>query len=143
MLEFINNNGILFSGIFSVIVALISAVVSLIKDNKANKTETIRSLKKELEEAKKELAEVRDELAQVNNLENAEKNIDKTHGQIYHERFPDGTSRTICGFCWEKEHLKIPTVVELRQVGYPQETYYEGYCKSCKSNCIENIELPF
>ena len=71
MLEFINNNGILFSGIFSVIVALISAVVSLVKDNKASKLETIRSLKKELEETKKELTAVQNELAEARSLENA------------------------------------------------------------------------
>lgn len=143
MLEFINNNGILFSGIFSVIVALISAVVSLVKDNKASKLETIRSLKKELEETKKELTAVQNELAEARSLENAEKNIDKTHGHIYHEKFPDGTSRTICGFCWEKDHIKIPIVVDLCYEEYNRQSYYDGYCNSCKAHCIENVSLPF
>jgi len=143
MLDFINNNGILFSGIFSVVVALISAVVTLRKDNKASKLETIRSLKKELAETKQELADVQKELAQVKSLEEAEKTIDKTHGHIYHEKFPDGTSRTICGFCWEKEHIKIPIVVDLCYEEFTKQHYYDGYCNSCKAHCIENASLPF
>ena len=67
------------------------------------------------------------------------KNIDKTHGSIYYEGFSNGGSRTICGFCWEKEHVKIPIVTELCYDEFQKQYYYSGYCNSCKAHCIENI----
>lgn len=140
MLEFINNNGVLFSGIFSIIVALISVIVSIIKDNKKNRTDTIRTLRKDLASAQAELAIVRAELEQSQSIEHAEESIDKTHGAIYHEKFANG-SRTICGYCWEKEHIKIPIVVDLCYEEYTRQHYYSGYCRSCKEHCIENVTL--
>lgn len=139
MLEFINNNGVLFSGIFSIIVALISIVVSVIKDNKTNKTETIRSLKKELSKKTEELEKLNTELLKANSIKNAEKNIDKTHGAIYKETLENGQERDICGYCWEKEHIKIPLAIDICYEEYTHQAYYDGYCQSCKSHCIENI----
>lgn len=139
MLEFINGNGVLFSGIFAIIAALISVLVTVIRDHKQSKIETINSLRKELEKAQLELKELKAEIESSNSVERAEINIDKTHGSIYYETFADGKTRTICGFCWEKEHIKIPVVAELSFDDYTKQSYYDGYCNACKSHCIENL----
>ncbi len=145
MLEFINNNGVLFSGIFSIIVALISVVVSVVKDNRKNRTDTVRSLRKELELTQAELEKTKTELLNAQSIENAEKNINKSHGSIYYEKLANGKTREICGFCWEKEHIRIPLAVDLCYEEYSHQNYYSGYCNSCKAHCIENIQekLPF
>ena len=140
MLDFINNNGVLFSGIFSIIVALISVLVTVVKDNKKYRTDTIRSLRKELETTKAELEKTKAELLNSKSIENAEMNIDKSHGSIYYEKLANGKTREICGFCWEKEHIKIPLAVDLCYEEYARQNYYSGYCNSCKAHCIENIQ---
>ena len=112
MLDFINSNGVLFSGIFSIIVALISVLVSVMKDNKRNRADTIRSLRKELEGVKADLEKANAELLNSKSIENAEKNIDKSHGSIYYEKLADGKSRTICGFCWENKRAKMPLTMD-------------------------------
>lgn len=141
MLEFINNNGVLFSGIFSIIVALFSVLVAVIRDNKKNKLETVKTLRNDLEKAREELQKVKEELTRAKSIEELEKNIDKTHGSIYHEGFSNGDSRTICGFCWEKEHVKIPIATEFCYDEFQKQYYYSGYCNSCKVHCIENVDL--
>ncbi len=148
MLDFINSNGVLFSGIFSIIVALISILVSVVRDEKKSRLDTVKSLRKELGQTRNELNQAKAELVNAKSIEEAEKNIDKTHGSIYYEKFADGGERTICGFCWEKEHIKIPIVPDLCYEKYTRQQYYNGYCNVCKSHCIENIEdvsndLPF
>lgn len=140
MLDFINNNGVLFSGIFSIIVALISVLVTVIRDHKKSRIDTVRSLRKELETTKKELDEAKAQLISSQSIETAEKLIDKSHGSIYYETLPNGSTRTICGFCWEKEHIKIPIVIDMCYEEYSKQAYYDGYCNSCKSHCIENID---
>lgn len=140
MLDFINNNGVLFSGIFSIIVALISVLVTVIRDHKKSRVDTVKSLRKELENTKKELDEVRAEIISSKSVETAEKQIDKSHGSIYYETLPNGSTRHICGFCWEKEHIRIPIVVDICYEEYSKQSYYDGYCNSCKSHCIENID---
>lgn len=136
MLEFINNNGVLFSGMFGVITALITSIVAIIIDKRKAKKDTIKSLKKELEDTKKELS-------QYIFSENAEQNIDKRTGSIYTEKLPNGGDRNICGYCWEKEHIKIPIIVNMCEEEFTYQKYYSGYCQSCKTNCIENIEEDF
>ncbi len=141
MLEFINNNGVLFSGIFSIICVLITIMVSVVKDNKNNKIETIRSLKKELSEKTEELNKVKKELEDTVSIERAEKNIDKRKGSIYVETLPNGGERAICGFCWENEHKKIPITVE---ISYGSNSkYYYGHCNNCGKGCEENIIEEF
>lgn len=140
MLEFINNNGVLFSGIFSIVGALIAAVVAVVKENKANRKDTIASLHKEVAELKSQLATTEGKLQDALSIEKAESLIDKTKGSIYYESFNNGGSRPICGFCWEKEHIKIPLNVNIRYDEYTKEQYYSGRCSSCNCFCIENIE---
>lgn len=136
MLEFINNNGVLFSGVFGILTALITSIVAIIIDKRKAKNDTLKSLMKELDDTKKELSHY------ISN-ENAEKSIDKGIGSIYTEKLPNGGERDICGYCWEKEHIKIPIIVELRQDEYTYQQYYIGSCRSCKTQCIENIEEGF
>ena len=140
MLKFINDNGVLFSGIFSIIVALISVLVAIIRDHRKSRLDTVRSLRKELVETHNELDNAKAELVKSKCIEESEKNIDKTHGSIYYEKFVNGGERPICGFCWEKEHIKIPIVVNVFYEEYTHQAYYDGYCNSCKTHCIENID---
>ena len=140
MLEFINNNGVLFSGIFSIVGAVIAAVVAVVKENKANRKDTIASLHKEVAELKSQLATTEGKLQDALSIEKAESLIDKTKGSIYYESFNNGGSRPICGFCWEKEHIKIPLNVNICYDEYTKEQYYSGRCSSCNCFCIENIE---
>ena len=140
MLEFINNNGVLFSGIFSMVGALIAAVVAVVKENKANKKDTIASLRRELAELKSQLATTEVKLQDALSIEKAESLIDKTRGSIYYENFVNGGSRPICGFCWEKDHIKIPLNVDICYDEYTKERYYSGRCSSCDCYCIEKIE---
>lgn len=140
MLEFINNNGVLFSGIFSIVGALIAAVVAVVKENKANRKDTIASLHKEVAELKSQLATTEVKLQDALSIEKAESLIDKTKGSIYYESFNNGGSRPICGFCWEKEHIKIPLNVNMYYDEYTKKQYYSGRCSSCNCYCIENIE---
>ena len=140
MLEFIDNNGVLFSGIFSIIGALIAAVVAVIKENKASKKDTITSLRREIAELKSQLATTEVKLQDALSIEKAESLIDKTKGSIYYESFNSEGSRPICGFCWEKEHIKIPLNVNICYDEYTKEQYYSGRCSSCNCFCIENIE---
>ena len=76
MLKFINDNGVLFSGIFSIIVALIAVVVTVIKDNKTYKKDTIISLRRELSELKSQLATTEVKLQDALSIEKAESLID-------------------------------------------------------------------
>ena len=77
MLEFINNNPVLSTGVFSILSALITAIVALIIDNRKSKMDSIRILKNEVAAAKKELSEVQEKLAQYKSIERLEENIDK------------------------------------------------------------------
>lgn len=130
MLDFINNNGVLFSGIFSIIAALITAIVAIIKDNKKNKQDTIKSLRKELDETK-------EKLATYTSIEQQEKNIDKTTGSIYVETMPDGKKRNICGYCWENNHTKIPLVMNSYYSEEEYRTVFYGNCGVCKAACYD------
>lgn len=140
MLKFINDNGVLFSGIFSVITALIAVLVAVIKDNKVYRKETIHSLKKELKDVQDELEITKSKLHDALSVEKAEESIDKAKGSVYYEKFSNGDSRPICGFCWEKEHVKIPLNIGLDYDEDTKQTYCGGRCNVCNSYCQENID---
>lgn len=139
MLEFINNNGVLFSGIFSLISICITTVISIIRDYSKYRNKTIHLLEEKLAEKAEVIEKLKDELNNARSIEFAEKNIDKTHGAIYKELLENGEQRDICGYCWEKDHIKIPLEVSTRYNEYTNEEYYDGFCKMCKTHCIENI----
>ena len=136
ILQFINENGVLCSGIFTLITAIVSALVTaLIKsiiDQKNAKKDTVKALQKELNDVKAELEK-------YTSIEIAESSINKGNGAVYTETLPTGETRHICGYCWEKDHVKLPIVVELCYDEYEQQNYYSGFCQVCKSRCIENV----
>lgn len=139
MLEFVNSNGTFFTILGSIFTALISAIVAVLIDRRKYKVDSIRDLREELSKTKQELDECKCIIQEYKSIENQEKNIDKRIGAIYSELMPDGTKRDICGYCWEKERIKIPISVDIRYDEYLLP-YYDGYCYSCKTHCYENIE---
>lgn len=130
MLQFINDNGVLFSGIFGLITALITAIFAFIIDKQKSKKDTINSLKKELEK-------VKSELNMYQSLEEQEKCIDKSTGSIYIETLPNGTKRSICGYCWESKHAKMPLIMDPYYSEVLKKTVIYGQCGSCKASCYE------
>lgn len=137
VLKFINNNGVLFTGVFSIICIMVPYII----DAKKNKVETIRSLKKELSDKIEELNKAKKELEDVISIERAEKSIDKRKGSIYVESLSNSGKRAICGFCWENEHKKIPITVDKYYTA--NAAYYSGKCNNCGNTCEENIIEEF
>lgn len=142
MLELINSNGVLFSGIFGVISALIAAAVALWIDSQKNKRESVKGLKRELTEIKKELQSAQEKLSQYQNIEKQENEIDKSDGAIYRETLPNGGGREICAFCWEQKHIKIPILPESREAEYTHERYRVATCPVCGANCYSTSIFP-
>lgn len=137
MLDFINNNGTLCTIIGSIITALIAAIVAIVIDQKKNKLDTVSGLRKEIANLEQELEKCKEELDNYRSIENAEKNIDKSTGSIYVETMLNGQKRSICGYCWENKHTKMPLTMgsyysdnEWRKVTY-------GDCGNCKVRCYD------
>ena len=134
ILEFINGNGVLCSGIFGLFTTIVSILATALVRNAIEKKkaqkDTVAKLQKELHEVKKELEK-------YTSIEAQEQTIDKTTGSIYVETLPNGTKRNICGYCWENHHTKMPLIMgsydseeEHRKVTY-------GNCGSCKATCYD------
>ena len=146
ILGFVNSNGTLCTILGSIITALISAIVAIVIDNRKSKVDSVRTLKKELAEAKLGLEDARQKLVKVQavvdnyrSIEKEESSIDKSTGAIYVETLLNGSKRNICGYCWEKERVKLPIVVDLCYDEYEKRRYYRGICEVCNASCIENI----
>lgn len=135
LLAFINNNGVLFSGIFSLLGVIIGCFFKFILESMADKKENIKFLREELEKVQNELKNANTRLEKYTSIEEMEKNIDKSMGSIYSEKLPDGENRDICGYCWEKEHIKIPINVEYIYTSESFRNYWIGHCNSCNSDC--------
>ena len=144
MLEFINNNPILTSGLFGLITAIVSALITALVTLKIEKKKSEQSKEAKLEEKINDLTlklnSTNEQLSKYTNIENLEKNIEKGKGAIYTERFENGSKRHICGYCWEREHLKIPINVHLRCSEYTYEQWLSGTCHNCHVDCIESLE---
>lgn len=130
MLEFINNNGVLFSGVFGLVTALITAIVAIIVDKRKAKNDTVQHLKQEL-------IDLKAELEKYTSIEKQEQNIDKSTGAIYVETLPSGSKRNICGYCWESNRTKMP----LNMSNYCDEDegkmIIRGICGACKARCYD------
>lgn len=142
MLEFINNNGVLFSGLFSVFTALIAAIVALIIDSRKSKRDSVKSLKTEIAELKENLLKTQTELSQYKNIEELEKNIDKSDGTIYIEHLKNGDCREICAYCWETKHVKIPLISTETVSDHTYERYRAAKCQSCGGKCYSLSTFP-
>lgn len=129
ILSFIDNNGVLF-GFLGV---LITALVSLLIDRRKGKREDIKTVKTQCENLKRELAECKEKLEEYQSFERAESYIDKSLGTVYQEHMPDGTTRDICGYCWEKEHIKIPLVPRTYTSALEGTTFIWYECQNCKA----------
>lgn len=144
ILGFVNSNGTLCTILGSIITALIAAIVAIIIDNRKNKVDSVRTLKKELTETKnkleiaqQELADARSVVENYRNIEKEEANIDKTTGAIYVEILPNGNKRSICGYCWEKEHTKMPLIMGSYYSEEERRTVTHGSCGACKTTCYD------
>ncbi len=130
MLQFINDNGVLFSGVFSIVATLITAIVAIIIDNRKSKKDTVNTMRKELEKVKAEL-EV------YTSVTEQEKCIDKSTGSIYVETLSDGNTRNICGYCWENNRTKIPLIMDTYYSENKRRAVIYGRCGSCNASCYE------
>ena len=130
VLEFINNNGVLFSFIFGIISFLFSTIITSVVEKRKQRNDTVKSLQRELEETKAELEK-------YTSVENQEKNIDKTHAALYIETLPDGQKRNICGYCWESKRAKMPLMMEKYYSEESHRYVSRGYCFSCNANCYD------
>ena len=131
MWEWINDN-------LSVLVTLLLAVFgtggwlgfffNVLREKKKAEQQAIKELKAE----NKELQEALD---RYKKLELSEERIDKSQGTIYMEKLDSGNSRAICGYCWEKDHIRIPVIPEME---YSDTTgRYEEW--ACCQNCSKYV----
>lgn len=127
MWEWINDN-------LSVSVTLLLAVfgtggwLGFFFNGRREKKKAEQQAFKELKAENKELQEA---LERYKKLELSEERIDKSQGTIYMEKLDSGNSRAICGYCWEREHVKIPVIPKLE---YSSDTgRYEEWaqCQNC------------
>ena len=130
MLQFINDNGVLFSGVFAVVTALITAITSMIVNNRRSKQENMRKLQEQLEEERKKLNK-------YIGIEEQEKFIEKKTGSIYVEILPDGSKRNICGYCWERERVKMPLIMGKYYSEEERRVVEHGSCGNCKATCYD------
>lgn len=127
ILEFINGNGILMTFVGGLLVAIINAISKRNSDRRLLKNDSVKKLKKELEQTKQELSKYKEAQAM-------EQLIDKTHGDLYIETLSNGEKRFICGHCWEKNHIKNPLITEM----WPDNNNVSresAYCNFCKTRC--------
>lgn len=132
MFEFIDNNGVLFSGIFGIISALIAAMTTLIVEHSKNKNQTIKSLKQELQETN-------EKLAKYTSIEQMEEHIEKSDGSIYSEILLNGSKRSICGYCWEKNYIKSPLHTFISYNTIDKHPQLIGHCYICNADCYEDL----
>jgi len=88
-----------------------------------------------IKELRNEIKDLESELSRFKEAELSEKSIDKSQGTIYYEKFDDGKSRTICGFCWEKDHIKIPVIPHLEYDEDLRQDAYWARCQNCGKAC--------
>ncbi len=144
LLAFINNNGVLFSGIFSLLGVIIGCFFKFILESMAVKKENIKFLREELKKVQNELKNANTRLEKYTSIEEMEKNIDKSMGSIYSEKLPNGKIRYICGYCWEKKRIKIP--INVRDISERGHKYLKGQCNDCGEYCEyekDYDDLPF
>lgn len=98
--------------------------------------ETKKEKRQSIKELKKEIKVLEDELSQLKEIETLEKSIDKSEGTIYYEEINGGKIREICGYCWEKEHIKIPIIYLLEYDEYSRQSEYRARCQNCGKLCI-------
>lgn len=127
MLKFLNeNSGEIITGIFGIVGIFISSILT----KRKYQSEERKSLRLENEKLKEELNQLKDITA-------IDKALDKTHGSIYYETMTDGSRRSLCAFCWEQSHKRIPLKI---QDSSNRSRNLIGFCQVCKATCNDTLE---
>ena len=143
MLEWLKSNAV------TILVSILGAggwlgfILNRCHENRKDQKQILKELNNEVEA-------LGEELKRYKLLETNEESIDKSRGTIYVESLRNGGKREICGYCWEKDHIKIPVISSLE---YDERTGGEEYwasCQNCKKSCTYftdvnsgDGELPF
>ena len=136
MIEWIKDNAAAIFVAFFGASGWLGFILNRLQEKKKDKMQIIQELRAEIKN-------LRSKLAKYEQAELLEKAIDKSQGTIYYEELDSSKKRTICGYCWEKSHLKIPVIPHLE---YDEKTRLNEYwvrCPNCGNLCTfynEDIE---
>lgn len=131
MLEFLSaNSSAIITGVCGIIGIIISSITSVVVTKKKCQSDGNSSLQTENKRLQEELNQLKD----ITAIDNA---LDKTHGSIYYETMLDGSRRSLCGFCWEQSHKRIPLKTH-NSSNRPRSLI--GYCEVCKATCNGTLE---
>lgn len=142
MFEWINENAVFFAAIGSligiVIGALITSKTSLKIEHKKGLDKVLERLEHENEKLLEKNTSLNEQLSKLESIEEKEKYIDKSLGSAYIENFSNGTSREICGFCWETKRQSIPITTSINYDSEPDGFHY-GLCRVCREHCCREV----
>ena len=131
MLDFIiAHSDAIITGVFGIIGIIISSVTSVCVTKRKVQGEDTKSLQLESKKLQEELNQLKD----ITAIDSA---LDKSHGSIYYETMPNGSRRSLCGFCWEQSHKKIPLKTN-NSSNRPRSLI--GFCEVCKATCNDTLE---
>ena len=140
MLEWINENPVFFAAICSVLGAVVGAIITSKTSLKIERGKRLDKILERLEHENKELADeiilYKEQLETFTSIEEKEKSIDKSLGNVYVESFSNGKKREICGFCWETSKQTIPINTDPYYDEY--DRFYGRYydrCGVCQNVC--------
>ena len=134
MIDFIiAHSDAIITGILGVVGAIITAIASVYVTKRKVQGEENKSLQLENKKLQEELSQLKD----ITAIDNA---LDKTHGSIYYETMFDGSKRSLCGFCWELSHKRIPLKTQNSYI-HPQRLV--GHCEVCKATCNDKLEPQY
>ena len=134
MLEFLSaNSSAIITGVCGIIGIIISSITSVFVTKKKCQSDGNSSLQAENKRLQEELNQLKD-------IKAIDKSLDKTHGSIYYETMEDGYKRSLCGFCWEQSHKRIPLKT---QNSFTHPGRLIGFCQVCKANCNDTLEPQY
>lgn len=134
MLEFLSaNSSAIITGVCGIIGIIISSITSVVVTKKKCQSDGNSSLQTENKRLQEELNQLKD-------IEAIDKSLDKTHGSIYYETMSNGSRRSLCGYCWEQSHKRIPLKTH-NSTNHPRSLI--GYCEVCKATCNDTLEPQY
>ena len=123
----------IITGVFGIVGIIITSVTSVYVTKRKVQGENTKSL--QLENQK-----LQEELKQLKDIDVIDKSLDKTHGSIYYETMPNGSRRSLCGYCWEQSHKRIPLKTHTSS-NRPHSLI--GFCEVCKATCNDTLESQY